>query len=56
MKKLQNKYWRIWAKAMGPKISNNNIESDIAAVIRSIFWVVNFITCFFIIANTIRHW
>lgn len=41
---------------MGPKITNNDKDSDVAAIIRSIFWILNFITCIFIIANTIRHW
>jgi hypothetical protein len=50
------KLWRVWAKAMGSKISEDDRESDIAAIIRTIFWVVNLITCFFIIANTLRHW
>jgi hypothetical protein len=50
------KLWSIWAKAMGSKISDNDRESDIAAIVRTIFWVVNLITCFFIIANTLRHW
>ena len=40
----------------GSKISNDDRESDVAAIVRTIFWIVNLITCFFIIANTIRHW
>jgi hypothetical protein len=48
--------WRIWAKAMGQKATDHDGEADIAAIIRTVFWVVNLITCFFIIANTIRHW
>jgi hypothetical protein len=49
-------FWKIWAKAMGSKISDNQFESDVAAIIRTIFWVVNLVTCGFIIANAIRHW
>jgi hypothetical protein len=45
------KYWRIWAKAMGPKASDDNYEADTAAVIRTIFWVLNAVTCVFIIAS-----
>lgn len=48
--------WRIWIKTMGHKISDNNIEADIAAIIRTFWWLVHIITCGFIIANTIRHW
>jgi hypothetical protein len=50
------RFWKIWANAMGSKISDNDQESDIAAIIRTVFWAVNLITCFFIIANAIRHW
>ena len=48
--------WKIWAKAMGPKVTDHDGEADIAAIIRTVFWLINLITCFFIIANTIRHW
>lgn len=48
------RWWRIWCLTMGAKISNNNIESDIAAVIRTFFWILNVITCFHIIANYYR--
>lgn len=50
------KAWRIWCRTMGSKISEDDREADIAAVIRTFWWMVNIITCFFIIANTIRHW
>lgn len=49
-------YWRLWAKALGEKASSCNNEADTIAVIRTVIVVVNFITCFFIMANTIRHW
>lgn len=41
---------------MGHKISDDDKEADIAAVIRTFFWVLNVVTCGFIIANCIRHW
>lgn len=50
------KLWRIWCKTMGSRISDSDIESDIAAVIRTFYWILNVITCFFIIANCLRHW
>ena len=31
-------------------------EADRIALIRTLIVGVNFITCFFIMANTIRHW
>jgi hypothetical protein len=50
------KLWRIWAKALGEKGSADSIEADRIALIRTLIVGVNFITCFFIMANTIRHW
>ena len=52
MKKL----WRIWAKALGEKATEDDKEADIVALVRTLIVGVNFITCFFIMANTIRHW
>ena len=50
------KLGRIWAKALGEKASSDSDEVDRIAVIRTLIVGVNFITCFFIMANTIRHW
>ena len=50
------KVWRIWAKALGEKASSDSDEADRIAFIRTLIVGVNFITCFFIMANTIRHW
>jgi len=52
MKKL----WRIWAKALGEKAVEDDNEADMVAIVRTLIVGVNFITCFFIMANTIRHW
>ena len=49
------KLWRIWAKALGEKAFADSIEADRIAVIKTLIVGVNFITCFFIMANTIRH-
>ena len=48
--------WRLWAKALGEKASPDNLEADKIAIIRTIIVLVNFITCFFIMANAIHHW
>lgn len=53
---MLKKLWSIWCKTMGHKISNDSLESDIAAAIRTFWWVINIITCFFIMAGIIRHW
>ena len=52
MKKL----WRIWAKALGEKASTDNTEADVIAGIRTLIVIVNFITCFFIMANIVHNW
>ena len=43
-------------KRRGEKASADSIEADRIAVIRTPIVGVNFITCFFIMANTLRHW
>ena len=48
--------WRIWAKALGEKASLEIQEADRVAMVRTLIVGVNFITCFIIMANTIRHW
>jgi len=51
------KFWHIWAKALGEKaIAHDNTKSDAIAIIRTILVIINTTTCFFIIANTVRHW
>lgn len=52
MKKL----WTLWAKALGEKAFADNKDADKVALIRTIIVLVNFVTCFFIMANVIRHW
>lgn len=48
--------WRLWAKALGEKASDDNAEADYIAIIRTTIVLVNFITCFFIMANIIHNW
>jgi hypothetical protein len=50
------KMWRLWAKALGEKDGVNNSEADKIAIIRTVLVLVNFITCFFIIAGNIHNW
>ena len=45
-----HKMWRIWAKTIGSKIGDNR-ESDIAAILRTIWVLVHLTACFFIIAH-----
>ena len=54
--------WRIWAKALGEKASENDCEADRVAFIRTLIVLCHVITiCYvitnlFIIAGVIRHW
>ena len=48
--------WRLWAKAIGEKASENQTEADTVALIRTIIIVSYLITNCFIIAGVIRHW
>ena len=48
--------WRIRAKALVEKALSDSQEADKVALIRTLIVGVNFITCFFIMANTVRHW
>ena len=57
------KYWRIWAKAIGPKDGNDDKDSDNIAIIRTLLLMLtlfglayNTITNTFIIAGVVRHW
>lgn len=49
-------FWRLWAKSLGEKASTNSKEADMVAIFRSVIVLVNFITCFFIIAGVIHNW
>lgn len=44
------KAWSIWARTIGSKIGDD-YESDIAAVIRTIWVVTHMVACFFIIIH-----
>ena len=48
--------WRIWAKALGEKASENDCEADRVALIRTLIVLCYVITNIFIIAGVIRHW
>ena len=51
------KIWTIWKFAIG-SFDDKTTESydNQVAVVRTLVVLVNFITCFFIMANTVRHW
>lgn len=51
-----SKFWRLWAKALGEKASEDNKEADRVAMIRSAIVMCYIITNMFIVAGVIRHW
>jgi len=48
--------WRLWAKALGEKASNNNKEADRIAIIRTVIVLCYIITNMVIVAGVLRHW
>jgi hypothetical protein len=40
--------WRIWTKALGAKISDDKLENDFAAIIRTLIVFINAVCCIFI--------
>ena len=50
------KLWRLWAKSLGDKASDDSNDADAVAIMRTIVVLVNFFTCFFIISGVLRHW
>jgi hypothetical protein len=53
---IMKKVWPIWAKTLGYKISADDREADIGALIRTAWVFLHVVTCIAIIANAIRHW
>jgi hypothetical protein len=50
------KVWRLWAKALGEKASDNKKEADIVAVIRTVIALIYLTTNIIIILGVWRHW
>jgi len=48
--------WRLWAKALGQKASDDDKEADLVAIIRTIIALIYIITNVVIVAGVIRHW
>jgi hypothetical protein len=48
--------WRLWAKALGEKVGNNDREADRIAIIRTVIIACYVVTNMFIVAGIIRHW
>ena len=55
MKKRQ-RWFRLWAKALGPKEGMNEKEADVIAYVRTIVFISYMTTNLFIVAGVLRHW
>ena len=53
---MMSKLWRLWAKALGDKASDDSEEADLIALFRTGIVMVYITTNIFIIAGIIRHW
>ena len=49
------KAWRYWAKAIGPKEFEDDKQSDVVAVIRTVWIFLHLVTCLAIITNAIAN-
>lgn len=48
--------WRLWAKALGEKASNDDREADRIAWIRTAIIACYIVTNMVIVAGVVRHW
>jgi hypothetical protein len=64
---MLKRFWLIWSRTVDHRIGKTdddkpnipilrNKDANISLLIRTVIIIINLITCFFIIANTIRHW
>ncbi len=57
MYKYMARVWLIWKYSVGSFSDEKTAEyDDIVAVVRTMIVLVNFITCFFIMANVVKNW
>ena len=52
----KNKFWRLWANALGEKSGDSDKEADLIALIRTVIVLCYILTNLFIIEGVIRHW
>lgn len=51
----RRRWWTIWAKSLGEKVSDNDREADAVAMIRTFWWILHVFTCFMIIIHNGRN-
>ena len=67
IKRMIKRLWLIWSRTVDHRIGKTdddapdipilkNKDANISLLIRTIIVIINVVTCFFIIANVIRHW
>jgi hypothetical protein len=54
--KKRKGWFRLWAKALGPKEGTNEKEADIIAYVRTVVFISYMTTNLFICAGVLRHW
>ena len=65
--KMLKRFWLIWSRTVDHRIGKTdddapdipilrNKDANISLLIRTLIVIINVVTCFFIIANVIRHW
>jgi hypothetical protein len=54
--KKRKGWFRLWAKALGPKEGMNEKEADIIACVRTVVFISYMTTNLFICAGVLRHW
>ena len=65
--KMFKRLWLIWSRTVDHRIGKTdddapdipilkNKDANISLLIRTLIVIINVVTCFFIIANVIRHW
>lgn len=55
LRKLKNKMWQYWCKAIGSKAYDDDRKADRVAIIRSIWVLLHILTCLAIILNAIAN-
>jgi len=54
--KKRKGWFRLWAKALGPKEGMNEKEADVIAYVRTVVFISYLTTNLFIVAGVLRHW
>ena len=54
---MKGKVWTVWKYTIGSFSDEKTAEhDDVVAILRTLIVLVNFMTCFFIMANVVHNW